>query len=110
MANIYININDDYIIDIQNQIGFRDCEREDFETDNQHSLSKKLALKRTYKALCSICSSLTSTYNKNRITICNECESKRVDVDIQNNYTKTKIYPLPCQNSNCISKKSTLLL
>lgn len=34
----------------------------------------KLKLKRSYKAICKICSATTSTYNKNRIGICPTCE------------------------------------
>ena len=34
----------------------------------------KLKLRRSYKAICRICSITTSTYNKNRIAICHNCE------------------------------------
>lgn len=34
----------------------------------------KLKLRRSYKAICKFCSSITSTYNKNRIGICPACE------------------------------------
>ena len=34
----------------------------------------KLKLRRSYKAICKLCLSTTSTYNKNRIGICPTCE------------------------------------
>lgn len=34
----------------------------------------KLKLRRSYKAICRICSAITSTYNKNRIAVCPTCE------------------------------------
>lgn len=36
----------------------------------------KLKLRRSYKAICKFCLSTTSTFNKNRIGICPECEEK----------------------------------
>lgn len=70
MANsIKININglSNFTIDIQTHSKY----------DKIYPLPcscAKLKLRRSYKAICKFCSSITSTYNKNRIGICPVCE------------------------------------
>jgi hypothetical protein len=94
MANcMQLQINDDYIIDIENQVKIRDFERNEFERNEfeyKNKLENKIyplpcqnyhcpqvpILKRYYKAVCKICLSISSTTNKNRDTLCFECESK----------------------------------
>lgn len=68
MASIKLNIQDGFtIIEIAHQPKY----------DKVYPLPchcSKLKLRRSYKAICQFCSATTSTYNKNRVGICPECE------------------------------------
>lgn len=72
------SIDYDYVIDISSRD--IDCLDKVYplpcQPREQHDSLSKLKLRRTYKALCSICSCLTSTYNKTRIATCMDCERK----------------------------------
>ena len=76
MANS-IKINFECIIDIPNELDR--CDKV-YPLQHCHYEPKitKLKLKRSYKALCQICNRITSTYNKDRIAICFDCERHNI--------------------------------
>lgn len=119
MANIKITIrNEDFIIDIPTtNCAYVNCEsrcfeRVDFERKHsrvyplpcqripipyqQRRSIEKLQLKRSYKAICIDCESITSTYNKNRIALCPGCERKQ---------TKLRAVCYKCDNITSMFKK-----
>ena len=94
MANHHIKIiiNNDFIIDIDN-LKIREFERVEFEREMENreevknekvyplpcqstNCIDKVMLRRSYKAICTGCSVLTSTYDKNRVAFCIECEKR----------------------------------
>jgi hypothetical protein len=108
-THIKITINNDYVIDID-QLKVRDFERFDFERESnnekiyplpcQSTGINKLILKRTYKAICTGCSCLTSTYDKNRVAFCIECEKR-----FCNTNTRIKAICYKCNNTTFSFKK-----